>query len=366
MFSSPFPGAFGLDIGDLSIKLIQLKNESLWRNAPQYKLINCRSTSLPPGLIVNGELQKPEEVRQRIAHLLKGNKNQKPISSPWVVACLPEGKSFIKLVHTKQPDEELVEEDILDLAKKHIPFDNPDDYYFQWQFIPNENSPDTQILIGAIPKTIADSYTYLLESLGLGVVALEIEAVALTRSMITARKNYGEEARAILDLGATRSSLIVFDHDIIQFSTSLPYSGELITTALSQKLHLSYEEAEEIKKNHGLVYEKNKEKILSIMIEMNNQLINYLKNSFNFYYSHFENSNKITRIILCGGGATTKKLDEILSAELKIPVAPGNTWKNLFSKKLIEPLPENPLSYATAIGLALRAADNPFFIKNII
>lgn len=365
MFTTPFPDAFGLDIGDLSVKLVQLKNKSLWRKSPRFELATYRSTSLPPGLIVNGEIAKPEEVRQRILHLLKGVKNQK-INSPWVVACLPESKSFIKLIHTKQSPEELFTEDILALAKNHIPFDNPDDYYFEWQFIPSNLPEDTQILIGAIPKNISDSYTYLLESLGLGVIALEIEAIALTRSMITAKKDYGEEARAILDIGATRSSLIVFDHNIIQFSTSIPFSGELITIALAQKLHLTYEEAEELKKKQGLNYEKNKDQVLAIMVEMNDQLVNHLNNALNFYYSHFGNANKITRIIMCGGGAALPKLNEILSTKLNLPVAPGNPWKNLFLKKSIELPPETALSYATAIGLALRAADNPFFMKKII
>lgn len=366
MLSTPFPGAFGLDLGDLSVKLVQLCNKSLWHKQPTYELETYRSISLPPGLVVNGELQKPEEVRQRILHLLKGNKKQKPIPSPWVVASLPESKSFIKLIHIKQTPDELIEDDIINLAKKHIPFDNPEDFYFQWQLIPDEKIDHSQILIGAIPKSTADSYTYLLESLGLGIVALEIEAIPLSRSMITANKIYGEEARAILDLGATRSSLIIFDHDIIQFSMSIPYSGELVTTTLSQKLHISYEQAEEIKKDCGLDYQKNKDKSFSIIVEMNEQLINYVEDALNFYYTHFDNANKITRIIMCGGGTLMKRIDRVLSSRLKIICRPGNPWKNLSNKKSIGENTEQSLSYATAIGLALRAADNPFFAKNII
>lgn len=366
MFNNPFPDAFGLDLGDLSIKLVQLKNNSLWHRNPSYKLVNYRSIKLPPGLIVNGELQKPEEVRQRIQHLLKGTKKQKSITSPWVVATLPEDRSFIKLIHVKQKPEEIINEDIIGTAKKHIPFDNPDDYYIEWQIIPSPLNQDTQILIGAVPKNTANNYTYLLESLGLGVVALEIEAIALARSMISARKEYDGEARIILDLGATRSNLIVFDNDIIQFSTSLPYSGELVNTAISQKLHVSYEEAEEIKKKYGLEFIKGEEKIFKLITEMNDILVEQIKNAIQFYYSHFENTNKITRIIMCGGGASTKRLDRVLSAKLKIMTRPGKPWKNLFNNTENKIPQEESMEYATAIGLALRAADNPFFTKKII
>ena len=367
MFSNPFHNAFGLDIGDLTIKLVQLQKHTFSHKKPHYELTNYRSVSIPPGLIVNGEMQKPEEIRKYIQKLLKGNSNQKPIKSPWIVATLPENKSFIKLIQVKKNADELIDEDIINIAKKHIPFDE-DNYYLQWQIIPDSigNTPKTRILIGAAPKAIADSYTYLFESLGLGVVALEIEAIALTRAMITAHKKYENEARAILDIGATRSCLIVYDNDVVQFSTSIPYSGELLTTALMQRAHLSYEEAEEMKKNVGLEYSQNKNQAWQVMSDLTEELVTGIKNALDFYYSHFSDTNKVTRIIMCGGGANLPKLDRVISSQLKLTARPGMPWKNLSSTKPINISSEVSLNYATAIGLALRAADNPFFTKYII
>lgn len=366
MFSNPFPNAFGLDIGDLSIKLVQLKKRYFVGREPWYELNDFRSIDLPAGLIVNGELQKPEEVRKYLSKLLSGTGKKKAITSPWVVASLPETKSFIKLISSKKSQEELIDEDIINAAKKHIPFEE-DNYYLQWQIMPNsKDGKETNILIGAVPKLISDSYTYLLESLGLGVVALEIEAIALSRSMVTAKKYYTNEARGILDIGATRSCLIIFDNNTVQFSTSLPYSGELIATALSQGLRISGDEAEEIKKDVGLDYNQKKNRAWSIISAQTNELITGLKNALNFYSNHFPNCNKVTRIIMCGGGANLNRLDRVISAELKIPARPGLPWKNLSTKKSILIDSQKSLSMATAIGLALRAADNPFFAKKVI
>jgi len=367
MFSNPFPDAFGLDIGDLSVKLVQLRNHSFLHHKPYYKLVTCRSVDLPPGLIVNGELQKPEEVRKRIKRLLQGTKKQKTVKSPWVVVSLPETQSFIKHIEIKKPAEELIEEDIMLVAKKHIPFDE-DNYYLQWQFLPDklEEKNSTNLLIGAVPKTISDSYTYLMESMGLGVLALEIEALALARSMVTAQKKYENEARAILHISATRSNLIIHDHDFIQFSTSLPYSGEILTTALSQKLRIPYEEAEKIKMEHGTSYKKGNDKAWKIIVDFNKQLTDSIKDALDFYYSHFPNTNKVTRIVMCGGGSNLKNLDKIISTSLKVIARPGKPWKNLSNNKE-DTMPEDKsLSYAGAIGLALRAADNPFFTNDII
>ncbi|MBI4992735.1 MAG: type IV pilus assembly protein PilM [Candidatus Magasanikbacteria bacterium] len=367
MFTNPFPNAFGLDIGDLSVKLIQLRNRSLLYREPYYELVNIRNISLPPGLIVNGELQQPEEVRQRIAKMSRGMAaKQKPVRSPWVVAALPETQSFIKMIQIKKPLAELIDADILIAAKKHIPFDE-DNYYLQWQIIPNGGGQSTtNVLIGATPKLIADSYTYLLESLGLGVIALEIEALAITRSMITAKKAYLDEARVILDIGASRSCLIVHDHGIIQFSTSLPFSGEIITTAIAQALHLTNEEAEAIKLEQGLNFKQNRRNSWTALVKLTDDFVDSIKNAIDFYYSHFPEANRITRIVMCGGGSNLKRLDRIISAKLKITARPGNPWKNLSATKDIGLSPEKAISYATAIGLGLRAADNPFFTKYLI
>ncbi|HOX60540.1 MAG TPA: type IV pilus assembly protein PilM [Candidatus Magasanikbacteria bacterium] len=359
MFANPFPNAFGLDIGDLSLKLVQLKRDGIRRGKPRFRLVNRRSIELPPGLIVNGELEKPEEVRKRILRLLAGNRYQKPIKSPWVVASLPETKSFIKLITIKKKSDDIVDDDIPQIAKKHIPFAENEESYIHYQVI-RSSTETTEVLIGTTPKRIADSYTYLLESAGLGVISLEIEALALARTMITADKAYDGEARAILDIGAVRSSLIVYDHGVIQFSTSFPFSGELLTTAVSQELKIDPESAETRKKSSGLIYKKDTGAVWTILMKQTETLIKQITASVNFYYSHFPEANHVKKIILCGGGSNLAGLDKILATKLKISTRPGHPWKNLFSTQT---LPDDPssLNYATAIGLALRASENSFF-----
>lgn len=119
MFTNPFPNAFGLDIGDLSIKLVQLRNVSSFFSKLRYEYNTARSISLPPGLIVNGELQQPEQIRHYIQKLLDHkSKTEKAIKSPWVVASLPESQGFTKLISIPKSPEDLITDDILIEAKK--------------------------------------------------------------------------------------------------------------------------------------------------------------------------------------------------------------------------------------------------------
>lgn len=367
MFNTPFPNAFGLDISDLSIKLVQLENTSnRFLGSYSYKIKNAREITLPAGLIVNGEIIQPEKVVSYIIKILQGTKKgEKKINSSWVVASLPELQSFIKLIVLNKDKEEIIDEDILIEAKKHIPFTEDEKYYLDWDILPSIKEKTTRILISAIMKETADSYTKLLESVGLGIVALENEALSIARSTVTASKEYKNEARGLLDIGATRSSFIVYDNETVQFTADFDFSGELLTVALSQKMKISREEAEEIKIKYGLQYKQQKQ-IWSLLMDYSKNFAAELRKAIYFYYSHFPETNRIKHITMCGSGSTLKHLDKVLSLELKNECRLGHVWKNLNNKKTLELDEKKYLGYATAIGLALRAADNPFFIKDTI
>lgn len=367
MFTTPFPSAFGVDIGDRSIKVVQLRNVSRRHGSQSFEPVVIRRTTIPPGLIVNGVIQESEKVRKYLLHLLEGARpSERRISSHWVVASLPDVQGFLKRIDIEKPHEDIIDEDVYSAAKRHIPFEE-NDYYIDWQVMPTEEKQNiSSILVAATPRKNADMYTHLLESVGLGVIALEIETVAMARSLITASKDYEHEARAILDLGAARSSVTVFDHDQIQYSLSLPFSGDRITEKISEMCHLSYEEAEAKKIQTGLEYMRDNEPCWNSVGESANELALEVQTAINFYYSHFSNTNKITHITMCGGGAAMKRLDRLLSLKLKITARPGNVWKNLSLNKK-PPLDEiNSLEYAAAIGLALRAAANPFFTRDLL
>lgn len=352
--NNTFVGSFGLDIGDLSIKLIQFEKSNYFGKKDVFRIKEKRSINLPPGLIVNGEIQQPEMVRKKLLHILGKDKSKeyKKIKSPWVVADLPEPKTFIKMIEVDIPTKDLTDDDIKLNAKKHLPIDI-DKSYLDWQII-NKNHQTTNIIIGAVEKNTADIYTYLLESVGLTPLALEIEAISTARAMITANKEYKGEARAILDLGATRSILTIYDNGTVQFTTDLDFSGELLTTAITQQMKIKHLDAEKLKKENGLSYSSKHPQYLKIVSGLAYNLIKEIQKSFSFYKQHFNDTNPVTHITMCGGVSYFKNLDKLISKKLKIEAKPGLAWKNLNNPNLEKDNPDG-LSYASAIGLALRA-----------
>jgi Tfp pilus assembly PilM family ATPase len=100
--------------------------------------------------------------------------------------------------------------------------------------------------------------------------------------------------------------------------------------------------------------------VWAILTTIIDELIRQVQETLTFYYSHMSNANHITHITMCGGGSLLQRLDDILSLKLGIQAAPGNVWKNLHSTQKINIDTAAGLTLTTAIGLALRAAQNPF------
>lgn len=99
---------------------------------------------------------------------------------------MPETKTFIKLIEIPLVENKKIKETIEQEICQHIPLVK-EDMYFDWQIIKKitkNNEQKIQILIGATPKNIVDSYADILKKAGLNPLIFEIEACAITRNLI--------------------------------------------------------------------------------------------------------------------------------------------------------------------------------------
>jgi type IV pilus assembly protein PilM len=223
----------------------------------------------------------------------------------------------------------------------------------------------------------------LFNELKVSVIALEIEPIAICRSLLVEENNKYKGQRnknyGIIDIGARRTNMTIYSGNTILLSVSIPISGEKITEIISQQLELSRDQAEKAKIICGLDENKAQGIIKKILAEMIDVLILKIKNILTYYYSHFEENGPINKILLCGGGANIKGLDKIITENILVESVLGDPFANLNEKsedfkkifseihsieektssknKIIIDghLEQNEiLSYSTAIGLAMR------------
>jgi type IV pilus assembly protein PilM len=335
---------FGLDISDGAIRLVRLikKGKKIW-------LISHNEIELPAGVIVNGEIKNEDKLVEGLRLLLKTVRGAK-ISDRNAITVLPESKTFIKVIQLGEAnnDEEmlkLIKEEI----KNHIPL-SFEEIYLDWQVV-KQKPGSTSVLISAAPRDLVNAYYAALEKSGINPYVLGIEAAAITRCLIAKDDN---RPKMVIDFGASRTGLILYENQVPQLTVSLPISGNNITQAISQTLKIELKEAEKAKVICGLNQDKCEGALLKILLSTMDNLTKQIKKSMIFYQDSYPGGEPISEIILCGGGANFSMIDKVLAEKLKLPVRTGDPLLNVTLGNKISISKNKLLSYTTAIGLALR------------
>lgn len=354
----------GLDASDLSIKALQLEQKH-----GAYEIRAWNSFNLPKGLIEEGVIKDFDKTAQAIRNVIETSKNK--FTTKYAVLSLPETKTFIKVIEVPRKNgstREIIEKEL----PRHVPVDL-NEIELDWQEVA-DTPKKRKFLIGIVPKKIADDYVKVAEMAGLSPVALEIEAQAIVRSIIKSNHNNNgtwwkkvvnnkleqnckktrQNPILIVDLGATRTSLILINNGVIQFTNSLSHiSGELITANIAEIMKLPYKDAEKLKKICGDSPKKCKGKVRDIIKKMISSLAEEVKNAEIFYESHFSESTRGMELLLCSGGSNLIEVDKDIGAMVNRQAFVANPLINIKHNMKTDEQ-KNFLPYTTAIGLALR------------
>ena len=357
--------ALGLDISDVSLKFVEFSG-----SLGSQKIQAYTDELLPANVVVADEIKNSKDliaaIKKALAHPQFGK-----VTTPYVIASIPETKCFVRVIQMQAVSEEEAVEAVPWEAEAYIPIPIGQ-VYLDWEILkgggpaaPGGASKMT-VLITAAPRDYVDDFTRVLKEAGLIPLALEVEAQATARSLVA----NSAETVLILDINTLRASLIIFEDGTLQFTSSLPIAGEVFTETIARSLGLSSLEAEKLKRENGLLENKDEGKVRASLVPILNNLVMEIKNTIRFYEEHAESGKKISRILLSGSSGKLKGLDAFLQTALTgsgqdehplrslngLKVELGNPWE-----KIIKGSPpisrEDSLSYSTAIGLAMRKDD---------
>lgn len=361
---------FGLDLSDVSLKIVQLARKSSGSRVLAYTDFAVPKDIMSPERITN-----PGLLVQTIKQALAAPKFGK-ITTPLVVASLPETKCFVRVIQIPMMSEKEAQEAVPWEAEAYIPLPISQ-VYLDWLILnPGEKiGEETKmtVLITAAPKDYIDSLTDILKQAGLQPLALEAESQATARSVVGREMN---ETALIADIDTVRTSLIIYDKGVLQFTSSLPIAGNMMTESVAKTLSVSFEEAEKLKRQIGVsdendssVTQKLATKVKKALQPILENLVEEIKNTIRFYEEHGSAESKISKLVLVGGSGKLKHLPSFLHDKFthvnfidhplrSIPglqVELGNPWINVLGVGQTPPMSrENSLSFATAIGLAMR------------
>ncbi len=368
------PESFGIDVSDLSLKMVKLKRK---RNF--YTLSSWGKTNLESDIIEEGEVKNKDKFIQAIKKAIQNVKGEK-LKENNVIVSLPERKSFFQIIRMPKINKKELKTAVLFEAENYIPF-SINDVYLDFQVLPEDKNrffannknrfsqdKETQdILISAFPKNIIDDYLECFKKAGLVIRAMEVESQSIVRALI--KNGVNPFPIFIIDFGRSTTSFILFSGYSICFTSSISLSSHSITERIAELLKMDLKEAEKLKRKYGLDlsgrHKKSQKlkKVFQATEEVLSGLIKEIKKYFLYYQTHINQigplpkEKKIKKIILCGRGSNLKELTTYLSLELGVLTELGNPWINILPQPLKE-VPqisyEESLGYVTALGLALR------------
>lgn len=347
---------FGLDISDRSLKYFSF---SRGKNGPRPDRFN--QIQISEGLIKSGEIKQREE----LVSFLKENCRKAGIE--YVVASLPEEKAFLHLMPLPFVEGGNIREMIETQLEEHVPLP-ASEIIFDFQTVSYKDKTDDgiiqhfDVLVSAFPKKIIEEYRGVLEEAGVIPLAFEVEAQSIARAVMPKGER---ETAMVIDFGKTRTTFLIISGGNLRFTSTINVAGEAIDKAISKNLGVNLFEAERLKKERGSVFNFDVENEIYISIL---PLISAIKDEakknmifWETHASHLHNrkKGKIEKIFLCGGDANLAGLPEYLAHSLRIKIELANVWINAFSFE--DYVPEiffkDSLSYATAVGLALRVME---------
>lgn len=205
---------FGLDFGDLGVKVMQLK-----RTKGSIKVAHFGEGTLEEGLLAQGEVKDMTRLAKRLKEII----GEAHIGAHHVVAALPETKTFSKLITVPASSKEQLETDIKGEVAKHVPL-SFEEVWWDMDIVERSVGKLTA-LVGVAPRTLVEAYVKLLRSCGLTPVALDLEILAIARAALPAEIK-PETVTLIADLGATKSTLILTKGNVVQMSADLGIAAE--------------------------------------------------------------------------------------------------------------------------------------------
>lgn len=343
----------GVDISDKSIKVAEV----VGRTNPQLRTV-CWS-ALPPNLIRRGVIQ---DIPTMTATLQEALTKCSPISvsSREVVASIPETQSFVRVLDLPKMTDGETDEAVQWAVRQHIPFDL-DRMYLDWQILPGAQVKENrqQVLVGAVQKDVVDPLLQVLDGTGLRVVALELEAQAIVRSILPpdATDVHGV---LVIDMGATSTNVVYFDQGAMKFTASVQVGGDDLTQQLAQKLHITPSDATEKKVLVGLGGGGEVDANASLALhEAAVDLLRKIERTVREMAAQFQSDDDhfVRAILLSGGSANLPGLKSVVAEVFPgIPIEIADPWTNIyFEDKEKAPLSAQDAShFVTALGLALR------------
>ncbi|WP_028455024.1 pilus assembly protein PilM [Chitinilyticum litopenaei] len=350
-FKPKAPPLIGVDISSSAVKMVELS--LVGRN---YSLDRYHIEPLPKEAVVDGNINNQDAVAEAVRKAWKHLNTR--IKS--VAVALPPAAVITKkiLVPGKLSEREL-EMQVETEANQYIPF-SLDEVNLDFQVLgPAAAAPDEdEVLIAAAKKDKVDERVAVIELAGLKPSVLDVESFAAQSAfeLMSSQLPSGGDGQivALVDIGATAIHMNVFKNGQSIYSRDQAYAGNQLTQEIQRKFNMSFEEAEQAKRQGGLPENYEPDVLQPFM----DTLALEVSRSLQFFYTS-SNFNGVDHILLAGGCSVIHGLDEAVSARTQVAsTMRANPFFSMSTGKVRgKQVQVDAPSLLIACGLAMRRFD---------
>jgi len=273
------------------------------------------------------------------------------VSTKNAVLALPLTDSFVTVMSLPVKKDEDIGARVPVEARKYIPVPLTD-VTLEWVQLPQEKEEDalsTEILIAAIQNTALAEMRVLMNAVQMANQPFEIELFSSLRA--AAKEN--DTSIGVIDLGALTSKLYISENGYLNRIHRVRAGGAQVTELLAKNINLSFEEAENIKRNFSGEGQYSEE------IKKNTALVyDRTLQEFKRVITHHQSRKEkpLQRIVLIGGGSLMHNFAQYAGYHLDCEVTLCNPFNKVAYPAFMEDkLREIGPIFTTAIGAALRS-----------
>jgi type IV pilus assembly protein PilM len=295
-------------------------------------------------------VQDLESVTQAIRALISAQK----VKASSVIAAVPGPAVIIKRATFPLQSPSELEQTIFFEAGNFIP-ESLENVNLDYQILDTgRDANEVEVLLVAVRKDVINSYVTAISNAGLSPIIIDVDYFALENMFELNYTPEPEEVIALINVGARYSSINIMKGGRSAFTGDVPVGGRQFTEALSEVLHLGYEEAEDLKL-FGSEDEVQQREIGRIIGTVADQLLDEIQRALSFFWTG-STEEQITAVYLSGGSAHLPSLVAAMGERLQIPVIFSDPFRSLSIGRQIDEqfLQENASAFAVSVGLVTR------------
>lgn len=345
----------GIDISESSIKVLQLDNKN--------KIFAYGTAPLSVGVVEKGRINEVEAFATVLNDVLKKTKPNVLYSKDNAISAvfsLPESKLFTHFcIVPNTIERSQIENYVLTEARKIIPF-AIDSLYWSIHILEEENS-DLKATFISVQKTDLDNYIEAFSHTSVRPVLVVGELFSLGQALLP--ESLSNDGYIILDIGAHFTTIGIFGVDTVpNMSISVPQGGEHFTQFLAEKLSISFDEAEQLKKQFGVDSTHDNTKVPILLRECLMQITDKINEAK--VYFETQTGSSIKHIILVGGSALLPQISAFISEKVGIETQIANPFSKIKRHRVFGGSTQG-VFFANVIGLTLRSTSDDFSHINL-